>query len=181
MFKKLKDMRIRKRLVSSFVVASIIGSIASVLGVITIFLLSVNYEYAMKNFGFSQGDIGKAMAVFTETRSCVRGSIGYDDEEFIANAMNTYETKKAAFSTYMADLEEYMVTDDSKASFNEIMSSAEEYFVLAESILQEGSTTDIGKSKSAQSRAINELAPLFDDTYNDMLDLMNVNIAKGDI
>ena len=72
MLAKLRNMRVRKRLSTAFIIVSIIGSIASVLGVLVLFILSNNYDHAMKYYGFSQGDIGKAMTVLTETRSCVR-------------------------------------------------------------------------------------------------------------
>lgn len=35
------------------------------------------------------------------------------------------------------------------------------------------------KIQSAQLRELNELAPVFEETYNEMLDLMNVNINQG--
>ena len=54
-----------------------------VLGIIAMLVASGRYEYAMTNYGFSQGDIGKAMVTFSETRSALRAVVGYDEEDMI--------------------------------------------------------------------------------------------------
>lgn len=180
MLAKLKNMRVRKRLSSAFIIVSIIGSIASVLGVLVIFILSSNYEHAMKYYGFSQGDIGKAMTVLTETRSCVRGAIGYEKEDEIEKLVNNYNEKKEAFYTYMEDVNKSMVTAEGHASYDAIMTAAEAYFVVSDSIIQEGATTDEARSIDAQHHAFEELAPAYNAVYDEILELMNVNIQKGD-
>ena len=76
---KLKDMKIKKRLNTGFKMVTGIATIAAVLGIIAMLVASGRYEYAMTNYGFSQGDIGKAMVTFSETRSALRAVVGYDD------------------------------------------------------------------------------------------------------
>lgn len=170
---------ISDRLTRGFMKVALLGSIASVLGCIAIFFVSSQYSDALVNYGFSQGDIGKAMAVLTESRSSLRGAIGYADDEDIATVMETYEVKKEAFDTYMIDVETGCSTDDEIAAYKEIVVAADAYFALADEIIKEGSTTDTVASAKAQDRELQELAPLFDDAYQKMLDLMNVNIDKG--
>ena len=55
---KLKDMKIKKRLNTGFKMVTGIATIAAVLGIIAMLVASGRYEYAMTNYGFSQGDIG---------------------------------------------------------------------------------------------------------------------------
>ena len=55
---KLKQMRIKKRLTTGFVMVSAITSIAAIVGCIAMIVVSNRYEYALKNYGFSQ--IGRA-------------------------------------------------------------------------------------------------------------------------
>ena len=49
---------------------------AAVLGVIALIVIAGRYSYALKNFGFAQGDIGKAMFEFADLRSSLRAAIG---------------------------------------------------------------------------------------------------------
>lgn len=55
------------------------------------------YQHALTNYGFSQGDIGKAMTVFTDVRSATRGIIGYNDPDLVDGLITTHDEKKQAF------------------------------------------------------------------------------------
>ena len=59
---------IRKRLNKGFLVISIVCCIGLVISDIALFAMSTSYNHAMANYGFSQGEIGKAMTVFSEAR-----------------------------------------------------------------------------------------------------------------
>lgn len=74
---------IRKRLNKSFAIISLVCSIGLVICGISLFAISSQYHNALTNYGFAQGDIGKAMTTFSETRSALRAVIGYDDESEI--------------------------------------------------------------------------------------------------
>lgn len=171
---------IKERLTRGFVRVAFLGSVASIVGCIAIFVISSRYSNALVNYGFSQGDIGKSMAVLTESRSALRAAIGYEDEGEIAEVMQSYEVKKEAFDTYIADVETSIVTQEGRESYDAIIAAADAYFALADEIIKEGATTDTTASLQAQHREQDELQPLFDDAYQKMLDLMNVNISKGD-
>ena len=176
----VKDMGIREKLTRGFMMMAIIASVASVISCIAIFLISFQYENAMQNYGFSQGDIGKAMTAITETRSSLRGAIGYEDEETIAKLVATYEEEKQLFDVYMADVEQSMVTDEGRASYNKIMEDVKAYWELADEIIALGATMDSAKSMEAQERAITELTEKYSVVYDDLESLMNVNVEKGD-
>lgn len=178
--KQSKKESIRNRLIRAFVQITVIMGVTSILGIVAIFVLTSNYDHAMKYYGFSQGDIGKAMTVFSEARSCLRGAIGYDNQAEIDKMVASYEEKKAAFSTYMMDVNASMVTPEGHAAYAAIMEAADAYWILSDEILKQGAVTDRAQCVIAQERAFNELAPAFDNVYSKVLDLMNVNIEKGD-
>ena len=77
--KKWKMMNIQTRLKKGFRFTTILTALAGGLAIIVLGIMSTQYSDALKYYGFSQGDIGKAMVAFTETRSCTRGLIGYKD------------------------------------------------------------------------------------------------------
>lgn len=80
---KLKNMRIQKRLIRSFILTTAITGFSAVIAVIALLIISNRYTYALNNYVFSQGDIGKAMIMFTDVRNATRGVIGYDDAEIL--------------------------------------------------------------------------------------------------
>ena len=177
---KKKRLKVGDRIVKAVIQVAMIMGIGSILAIIALFAMSMSYESAMQNYGFSQGDIGKAMTVLTDTRSAVRGAIGYETSEEIQKLVTQYEEKKEAFYKYMEDVEKCMVTDEGIASYNAIMDAAEEYFEVTDDIIKQGATTDAEASLKAQHRAFDEMAPAYQTVYDEVLALMNVNVEKGD-
>lgn len=175
-----KDLKVGDRITRAILQVAIIMCIGSIASIIALFVMSLSYNDAMHNYGFSQGDIGKAMTVLTDTRSAVRGAIGYETTEEIEMLVTQYEEKKEAFYTYMKDVEKSMVTDEGVASYNAIMAAAETYFEVSDDILKLGATTDSAASLQAQHKAFDEMAPAYQAVYDEVLALMNVNIEKGD-
>ena len=71
---------IQKKLTKSFVkVAAILAVVAAVASIAMIIVSGV-YSSALVNYGFAQGDIGRALYQFAEARSSLRAAIGFDDE-----------------------------------------------------------------------------------------------------
>ncbi len=78
-----KNERIEKRLVRSFVLVTILTAFAAVIALIALLVVANRYSFALKNYGFSQGDIGKMMTTFADSRSATRAVIGYTDDELV--------------------------------------------------------------------------------------------------
>ena len=57
--KKLKDMKVKKRLIVSFVGTVAMASVAAVLSLILLFVLDSKYSTALVDNGFIQGDLGE--------------------------------------------------------------------------------------------------------------------------
>lgn len=176
---KTKDARIKSRLTKSFVFVTVITSIAAVLGIIAMWTMHVQYNSALQNFGFSQGDIGKAMTCLSETRSSLRAAIGYDKQDEIDEAVQNYEDYKQKTKDYIDAIEKYMITDAGRESYDKITESTEAYWSIADEVIQQGAVTDREVSAKAQDRAINEVRPAYDTLYKSMKNLMTVNVDKG--
>lgn len=181
--KKEKNMNvkdsIRKRLNKSFAIISLVCSIGLVICGISLFAISSQYHNALTNYGFAQGDIGKAMTTFSETRSALRAVIGYDDESKINSEKKNYETKKKAFEGFMQDIESKMMTKAGKEAYQQAESALNGYWTKADAILQQGSTTDKIASSAAQDKEIDELGPMYDEIYASLKNIMDIKVAKG--
>lgn len=106
-----KDEKIEKKLTKSFVRVSLITAIAAVVGLLALITVANRYSYALKNFGFAQGDIGKAMYEFADVRSSLRAAIGYDDADAIAAVVQQHEDAIASFKENFAAVENTIVSD----------------------------------------------------------------------
>lgn len=171
---------IRKRLNKGFLLITIVCCIALVLCDIAIFAMSSQYEHAMSSYGFSQGDIGKAMVTFSEARSSLRAVISYKSTTEINSEKKEYQTKKQLFDTYLSEVEKSMVTKEGKESYANIVSKLDDYWNMSDSILKIASTSDPAACENAQKQEYEVLGPKYDELYNDMKELMDLNVNMGD-
>lgn len=177
--KKGHELKIRERLSKSYMQVIAIASISAVIGIIALLVMTRMYNNALNNYGFSQGDIGKAMTVFAEARSDLRGAIGYSEEDIIKELKDDYYAKKDAFNGYLADIQSKMVTKAGKDAYNQIVTDLDGYWDLSDELIEAGSTTDQAKSKEVQDRATAELKSKYEVVYTDLKNLMDVNVQKG--
>ena len=178
--KKGHDLKIREKLSKSYLHVIFIASISAIIGIGALLIMTRMYNHALTNYGFSQGDIGKAMTVFADARSDLRGAVVYDEEGIIKDLKEDYYVKQDSFNTYLAEVEKSMVTKAGRDAYNQILADLDGYWDLSDELIEIGATTDEAGSKEAQNRANKELKPLYEVVYNDLKNLMNVNVQKGD-
>jgi len=175
----LKNDKIEKRLSKSFVLVSTITSLAAIIGLVTMIILSNRYSYALTKFGFAQGDIGKAMFEFAEVRSSLRAAIGYDEEDVIKSLVKQHDENKAKFNEYIKVVEETIVADEARITYGEINSELAEYWKLEQDILTLGATTDRALCKQAQEMALTTLVDKYNSIYSKLEGLLEVKVSEG--
>lgn len=180
MLKNLNNLQIRARLNRAFITVACILSIVSAVILITMIAMSNIYSSVVVDYGFAQGDIGRAMAQFADTRSAMRGIIGYDDQDAIDTLLANRETYKQKFTQEFDKLASAMVTAENKKLYNDVQAKLANYWSLEEEIVQQGATTDREQCRLAQDRALGELAPLYNDIYADLTKIMEIKVDKGE-
>lgn len=165
MLKNLSKLKIEKRLSKSFTLVSLIASIAAVIGLIALIITTTQYSSALKNYGFTQGDIGKALVTFADTRAATRGIIAYQQKDLIDSTKTIHDAKKQKFLDYMTTVEETMTSDEEKAAYQEAETQLEKYWTLEDKVIKAGATTDAESSIEAQKTESGDLNELYDEVY----------------
>lgn len=178
--KKGHDLKIREKLSKSYLQVIFIASISAIVGIGALLIMTRMYNNALTNYGFSQGDIGKAMTAFADARSDLRGAIGYDEEGIIKGLKEDYYVKQDSFNTYLAEIEKSTVTKAGRDAYNQILADLDGYWEFSDELIELGATTDEASSKEAQDRAVKELKTMYEAVYNDLENLMDINVQKGD-
>jgi len=177
--KLLKNISLRKRLLICFLLIAILGSIP---GIVTTLCLQSNneqYDYALINYGFSQGDIGKAMLMVSRARRCSRDIIGMTDAAAIQNAVNDLDQTLANYDTYSTAVQKTLTSEEEIAAYNQITEDFAAFKNKLTQVNAMGNTTDAAMSARAQVLAVAELDPLYDTLYNEWSNLMNQNVNTG--
>lgn len=179
MYEKLNKYRIKERLVRGFVIASGVPALVAVVALIAMIVVAMVYSGALTDYGFAQGNVGKAMTYFAEARSTLRGAIGYDDAAVIESMRKSHEESIQNFTTEFANMEKYMVSAENKAVYSDISSKLPAYWKLDAEILELGATTDRELCVQSQQRAINELAPLYNEINDELISMMDIKVERG--
>ncbi len=170
---------IEKKLTKSFFQVASITAAVALLTLVALIIFSNRYSYALKNFGFAQGDIGKAMFEFADSRSSLRAAIGYDDPDAIATVVEQHKQNKVLFEQYFAIIENTIVSEDGRKTYDEISSELDAYWRVDQQIMDLGATTDRELCKQAQDIALADLAPAYNSIYSKLESLLNVKVTEG--
>lgn len=174
-----KRFKIKKRLTVAFITVAICASISGIVGCIAMNYIASQYSYALVNYGFSQGDIGKAMITFADTHSATRAVIGYTDAKVVSEAVSTHDQKKASCLDYMEGIKSTLTAAEETAAYNAAVAAMDKYWNIESQVIAKGNTTDINESLEAQAMASEQLLPLYDEVYSHMAELMELNVTKG--
>lgn len=132
MDKKQEKQKVKSRLNSIFNYVTNLTSIAAIVAVIAMIFVSARYNSALEHYGFIQGDVGKALASFSETRSALRGAIGYVETDAIQNQNTIYSTKKSNFETYMSDVKSKIDSSEMESLYNDVNNNLSAYWTLSD-------------------------------------------------
>ena len=160
---------------------ALIVSISGVVGAVSGIVVNNRYNYALKNYGFSQGDIGKMMITFADTRSYLRAAIGYQDENLVNSCAENYEKKKESCQQYTKEVKNTVSSADEEKIYNSITEKLNDNFDTCDAVLEKGKNTqDIDARHEAQQMAQDQVAPIYEEIYQDMVKLMDANTEHGD-
>lgn len=174
-----KNLKIQERLKKCFTVVALLASIAGVIGAIMMLIIATQYKHALTNYGFSQGDIGKAMIVFADARSAARGVIGYNDTDMIATMKQIHDEKKQKFDDYWAIVANTCVTGTEKDLYEQVNTLVQQYWDAEAQAMEIGASTDNEDSIKAQQMMNDTVDPLYEQVYSLTADLLNANVNKG--
>lgn len=178
---KWKALSIKNRLKKGFRLTTFVASASGVIAGILMILVSMRYSSALTFYGFSQGDIGKVMVTFSETRSATRALIGYTASDTLSKMSDTHDSKKESFQKYWGELQSSIKTGEEQAIYDDINSKLDSYWSLDDEIGQLGrNATDPETQKEAEERAVADLAPAYDDIYQQLVALMDTKVTDGD-
>lgn len=179
MGKKLNKYRIKQRLERAFVAASGIPALAAVATLVIMIVVANVYAGALRDYGFAQGDVGKSMTYFSETRSALRGCIGYDDADTVASMKKSHEEYVEKFKESFAKLESAMISAENKEIYKSISDKLAGYWTLEAEILEMGMSGDEELVSDAQHRALDELMPVYEDINEQLTSIMDVKVDRG--
>lgn len=176
----MKNMKLKQKMLIIFLIVTLVSSLAGVFANISMKRMDGKYTDALVNYGFAQGDIGKAMLVSADNRRAVRDIVNYSRKENIEEAIQELDENRKKYDQYAKNVEESLVTDEAREIYAKVQSKLAKYREEQDVFVELGKDADVKEREELRQRMKDELDPLYEDYYNSYKELMNLKCSNGD-
>ena len=158
---------------------AIIASLSGLISAVLLYYIDTQYSSALVNYGFSQGDIGKLLAILGKVDGDVHDVVGFLNDDSMNNATEAYNTNVAEVQQYVDAVVQGAVTNEEKEYASQITNSWKQYKAKAEELMEKGRTTDVEIVQINQDAMVSELDPIYNDLYNATANMMISKVDSG--
>ena len=139
---QIKNYTIRKKLHKSFLLISFIGIISGLIGLVFIQKTTTDYNYALVNYGFSQGEIGKLGIEIEKSNSLVRDILFLTDSAEQNDAKKSLNTSLEKIDEFLATISNSLTTDIEKENLDRIKTNLAKYKQIRSTVVIKGLAND---------------------------------------
>lgn len=175
-----KSMKIGKKLIICFILVGFIASVSGIVSVLAMLNTDAKYSDALVNYGFAQGDIGKAMLALSSSGQGARDVVSSTQQDHIDKALAQIDKNSDEYDAYVIRVRASLVSDEEVALMDRAETAVKKYQVTLDEILELGNTLDPVKSEAAREKIINELDPLYEEAYTAWSELMDITVETGE-
>jgi methyl-accepting chemotaxis protein len=181
-----KNLKIGKRLIISFILVTVIASASGIVSTLLMVDADEKYSNALVEEGFSQGDLGIAMTLFTDSRRTMRDMIIFrlEENEIYQNVYLDAQQRDAQikedFGQYLGQVESALKEGEQQSIYDKIAPQLEQYTAIHERLLElveQGTPESLDEAKRV---IITEYDVVYTEIYNDMAELMGSMKTEGD-
>lgn len=175
---KLKNLSIKKKLFNSFMTLSTVGIIVCI--IIASFLIKTNidYQYAIDNYGFSQGTIGRLGMSFSIQTARIRDLIIAENETEKKESVEMLNKYAQMTKELFDEVEKTNTSDAEKESFDNLSKLQDEFEKSREKIIK---ICEEDKIDEAKAFLENDLSPVATKITSGIDDLLQANIDQCNI
>jgi len=175
--KNMKNMKVKDRLIRSFVFVTVMASIAGVLGAILMLGLDARYGQALELNGFIQGDLGEYNTYLNKGSALTRDIITLTDAAEVSAAQAELAEADEKVAYYLEQFEAKLENADERAMLENIKTEYPAYLELRDKAIELGLQ---GKNEEALSVFRHEARPHLVKAMEDSEALLAMNIEMGD-
>ncbi len=175
-----KNMKIGEKLNKAFTLVSSIASISGILAVICILAINFQYQSALKNYGFAQGDIGKALVMVTDSRRAIRDMVNFQKPENVEKAKTQLEEIREKHDKYRSDVEESIKNARARELWAAVNEALTEYRAVQDDIVAKAANIKTADDRKALNQEmVEKMDPVYEKLYNAYVDLLMAKTEVG--
>lgn len=171
-----KNMKIGKRLISAFVLVTIIASVAGLLGVYLFSKTDTDYSYALENYGFASGKVGMLSSEIQANRAAIRDIVFLPDKAQKDTAYSKIQDSIVKINTLMEEIRVTNTSGAAKELFDTIEKEIADYRSVRDQVIELGMA---GEQEQAYALLAGTAGPQIDKIAQDIEVLYQMNFEAG--
>ena len=175
--KNMKNMKVKDRLIRSFVFVTIMASVAGVLGAFLMLGLDARYGQALELNGFIQGDLGEYNTYLNKGSALTRDIITLTDAAELEAAQTELAEADEKVAYYLEHFESKLENDEEEALLADIKTEYPQYLELRDKAIGLGLQN---KNEEALNVFRHEARPHLLKVMENSEALLTMNIEMGD-
>lgn len=170
------NMSISKKLILSFLIITILSNISGAVGLIFLDKTNKNYEYALMNYGFSQGDIGEFGMEVEYTGSLVRDMLITTDQVEFMTIKEKLDDSFETIEEKLPIIKSKSISEKEIEAFNKIEKGLDEYKKVVKDVINLSLS---GKSTEALTLFKNNSDSDINTMFKGIYELLDLHIDTG--
>lgn len=172
----LKNMKIGKKLIITFLFVAIISSIGGIVGLIVMTRMNSSYGMALVKYGFAQGDVGLYNTEFNNIRATMTNIIFENDAQKVQENCDTLTKCYAKMDVYFANMKKSIVTDKEQKYYNDIQDNRTKFRSVADQVV---TLAKQNKDKEAYALLTTQATPISNILRTSTEGLLNEKTTVG--
>lgn len=153
----LKKMKIRKLLISSFLITTLLAGMGGILGLVVMNNVTSGYEHALNEFGFAQGDLGAFNTEFNNNRVILRDLIAESNDSAKNSIKQNLTDSTKKINDSLKTIEKDMVNGQEQEQYTLLKQYLAQYWEVTNRIV---GLVDQAKSDEAKTVMTQVATPL---------------------
>lgn len=176
-----KNLKIGKKLILSFILVSLMASIAGLVSITVMKNIDGKYSVAIVDYGFAQGDIGKALSAFCRLDGNVHDAVSYMNVDNQAAAKTNIGSQSQKMPGYFDAVEKTLNSVEGRNNFDAAKKNFDLYLNKANELVGALKIGDVASIATVQARMVQELDPLYLNVYNNLASIMDIKVTNGTV
>lgn len=172
----LKKQKISKKMITMFIIISLLASISGIVGLIVTIRLNTDYSKALVENGFVQGDLGKFNTALNRASALIRDMIFLNDDKLLSSTSAELDELKNEVDQTFIDLAQNCKTPEELKLIAIINENLPLYQEKREQVIEMGL---LKKNDEALMLFQNEAKPYLDTIIDTTNELIELNTTMG--
>ena len=177
------NLKLKGKILLAFMVIVACAVIVAAVGLNRMRIIDKEYSVMIENYGFVQGDLGRAIIALTQANAHTHDTVTYEEEDDIKEARTLMTEELAAYSEEIETVEAGFSDGFAKDEYEKAIKLAEEYIKVQKEFMDFAAkldTADVYDYKKIEKEIVEKLDPAYQAAYEALNELLALKRTEGD-